>query len=434
MITSGFKRYFANTSWLFFERTTRIGIGLLVMVYVARYLGPENFGLLSYTVAFVGLFAAIAMLGLDSVVVREIVSHPEKRDEIMGSAFILKLIGSILMWIAIAIGVQFSNNDTYTNLLIAVVAGSYLFQAFNVIDFNFQAIVLSRYVVQVQFVQVIISSVVKLLLIWIEASLFWFVSVILLDAFILGLGLAWNYTRNIGRLRDWKVDMRIAIALLRDSWPLIFAGIAVAIYMQIDQVMIKQMMDSQSVGEYAVAVRVAEAWNFIPMVLCSSLFPAIANAKLQSERLYLDRLQQLYDLMIWVALPISFALTFSADYLVAFLFGAEFAKSGEVLSLYVWVSVVIFLGVASSQYLTAENLLRLSFYRTACGAILNVILNLLLIPDYGIEGAAIATLASYSAATFMVIFFRRTRAQALNMLRALFLLSSLERLRKSYAG
>ncbi len=238
----GFKKYFANTSWLFAGRIVQMIVGLFVGVYVARHLGPSQFGLLSYAMAFVGLFSVIASLGLDSIVVRELVKTPQKMNELLGTAFFLKIIGAILMFGAIIIGMRFSGNDGFTNLLVIIIAFSYIFQAFSVIDLNFQAAVQSRYVVRAQFVQLIVSSVISLFLIWIGASLLWFAIVGIISAAVLALGLVWNYLQSGGRIFAWKFKLAIAKALLKDSWPLILAGVSVMLYMKIDQIMIKMML------------------------------------------------------------------------------------------------------------------------------------------------------------------------------------------------
>jgi O-antigen/teichoic acid export membrane protein len=398
--SQGFRRYFANTSWLMGHRVLSMVVALFVSVYVARYLGPERFGLLSYAMSFVWLFMALSTLGLDGIMVRELVKTPERRDELLGAAFWLKLGGAVLMWIGIAAAIPFTHNDTKTNILIAIIAFAAIFQAFNVIDFNYQAEVKSKYVVHAQLVQLAISSITKLVFIWMEAPLVWFACVFLLDAVVLAVALLAVYLKNTGKVWYWRWRWQTAKELLKDSWPLILSGMAISIYMKIDQVMIKEMLGAEEVGLYAAAVRLSEAWYFVPMAITSSVFPAIINAKKQSEKLYYQRLQKLYDLMVWLAVVIALPTTFLAPCVIRVLYGEAFLPAAGVLSIHIWAGVFVFLGVASSQYLIAENYTRISFYRTFIGAIVNVILNIILIPKYGINGAASATFISYSFATY----------------------------------
>ena len=227
---SGFRKYFANTSWLLAERIFRMGVLLFVGIYVARYLGPERYGLLSYSNSFVGIFTAIALLGLDGIVVRELVNSPENRDKLLGTSFLLKVMGTLLMWLIILITLFFTNNDLLTNLLIAVIAFSVIFQAFNVIEFNFQAEVKLKYVVHAQLVQLLVTSVTKIILVVQELPLIWFASAFCLDAIILAVGLIYTYSYKRERIFFWQWDSKYAKALLLESWPLMFSYMSYLIY------------------------------------------------------------------------------------------------------------------------------------------------------------------------------------------------------------
>ncbi|MDA3787560.1 MAG: flippase [Desulfobacula sp.] len=413
--SSGFKRYFANTSWLMGHRVLSMVVALFVGVYVARYLGPEQFGLLSYAGSFVGLFTALATLGLDSIMVRELVKTPERRDELLGTAFWLKAGGAILMWAGIAAAIPFTNNDTQTNILIVIIAFAVIFQAFNVIDFNYQAEVKSKYVVYSQLVQLVISSIIKLVLILISAPLLWFACVFLFDAVVHAVGLTAMYLKNTGKVWYWKWRWQTAKVLLKDSWPLILSGIAISIYLKIDQVMIKEMLDAKQVGLYAAAVRLSEAWYFVPMAITSSVYPAIINAKKQSEELYYQRLQKLYDLMVWLAVAIALPTTFLAPWVIKVLYGEAFLPAAGVLSIHIWAGVVVFLGVASGKWFLTENYIKKNLYRTSLGVVINIVSNLMLIPLYGIYGAAIATLLGQLSADLLYDFFDKQTYPSLKL-------------------
>ena len=380
-------------------------VALFVGVYVARYLGPERFGLLSYAGSFVGLFTALATLGLDGIMVRELVKTPDRRDELLGTAFWLKASGAVLMWIGIAAAIPFSNNDTQTNILIVIIAFAVIFQAFNVIDFNYQAEVKSKFVVYVHLVQLVVSSIIKLIFIWISAPLVWFACVFLFDAVVHSVGLTVMYLKNSGKVcyRKWRWET--AKELLRDSWPLILSGMVISIYMKIDQVMIKEMLGAEQVGHYAVAVRLSEAWYFVPMAITSSVFPAIINAKKQSEVFYYQRLQKLYDLMVWLAVAIALPTTFLAPWVIRVLYGDAFLPAAGVLSIHIWAGVFVFLGVANGRWIIAENLQYIATIRSTAGAMVNIALNIMVIPKYGINGAAIATFCSVFVASHIIFLF-----------------------------
>jgi O-antigen/teichoic acid export membrane protein len=193
--------------------------------------------------------------------------------------------------------------------------------------------------------------------------------------------------------------------MLRDSWPLILSGVMVTIYMKIDQIMLGNMTSNEEVGNYAAAVRFSEIWYFIPLAICSSVFPAIIRAKQRSEEEYYDKLQQLYDLMAWISLVIAIPMTFAAIPLMTTLLGEEYTKAGEILAWHIWGGPFVFLGVARSQWLMAENMTRFSFATSLLGAITNIVLNLSLIPIYKGVGAALATAISYALAAYISCLF-----------------------------
>jgi len=416
-------KYFKNTSWLFAEKILRMIVGLFVGVWVARYLGPEQYGLLSYAQSFVGLFAAIATLGLDGIVVRELVKHERHNDDLIGTAFWLKVMGAFGVLLFLGIAVQFTSNDHYTNILIFIIASATIFQSFNVVDMYFQSKVMSKYVVYANIISLFISSIVKIVLILNEAPLIAFAWVVLFDSFVLACGYVYFYIKNnvAFNIQHLAFKRKVAFSLLKDSWPLILSGIVISIYMKIDQVMIKEMLDSEAVGQYAVAVRLSEAWYFIPMVIASSLFPAIINAKKVSEALYYARLQKLYDLMVWLAIAIALPMTFLSDWIVNLLYGEQYDQAGSVLMIHIWAGIFVFMGVASSKWLISENLQIFSTINTTIGAIINILLNYILIKNIGIEGAAWATLISYFTAAYLSLFFwKKTRINFLNLSKSLF--------------
>ena len=428
-LSSGFTRYFLNTGWLLFNNVFGMVIALFVGIYVARYLGPANFGLLSYAGSFVGLFSALVTLGLDNIVVRELVKDEKKRDELLGTTFILKIITSILVLTIIFIAVRFTDNDNFTNLLIFIIAIGTIFQSFNVIQFYFQAKVLSKYTVYAQIFATILCSVIKLLLIHLNMGLIYFAMVTLIQSIILALGFVAMYIKQKLNLFNWRPKFDLARFLLKDSWPLILSGIAISIYMKIDQVMIKNMLDAKAVGNYAVAVRLSEVWYFIPMIITNSLFPAIINAKKISEKLYYERLQKLYDLMVWLSIGIALPIMLFSHNIINLLFGIQYQEAAGILKIYVWAGVSVFLGVASSQYLLAENYTKISFLSTFIGAIINVILNIILIPRYGTNGAAIATVISYFGSVFLIVLIPKTYKNSVLMFKSFSVLGCIKRIK-----
>ncbi len=401
----GFMRYFANTSWIFGEMMLRMISGLLVGIWVARYLGPAQFGLFNYALAYVAIFSGLAKLGLDSIVVRDLVSHPQKRDLYLGTAFWLKVVGAFVMLGIVAIASLFSSNDHTTNLYIFIIASGIIFQSSEVVDFYFQSQVLSRVVSISRIVQLLLSSVLKIYFVLTGADLIWFVVVTLVDQLTLSLSLYLSYRyQKLGSFIHY-FDLKLASQLLKISWPLILSGLATTIYMRIDQLMIKEMLGDKELGFFSAAVKLSEVWYVIPSIIASSIFPSIVNAKKISREFYLQRLQKLTTLMTWIALAVALPVTFFADSIINLLYGDRYHSASLVLAIHIWGTIFVFIGIASGVFFTIENYTKKSLYCTLLGASSNVLLNLALIPLYGIAGAAVATVISQCIANFLYDFF-----------------------------
>lgn len=259
-----------------------------------------------------------------------------------------------------------------------------------------------------------------------DAPLIAFFYVVLFDSLILSLGFIFFYFYNRLSFLNWSFNKNLAIVLLKDSWPLILSGIIVSIYIKIDQVMLKEMIGNEAVGVYAAAVRLSEVWYFIPVVICSSLFPALIDARKQSENLYYDRLQTIYSLMSFIAIIIALSMTFLSNWLIHLLYGVEYYQAGKVLMIHIWAGIFVFIGVASGKWLLVENLQIISIVNTAFGAIVNIVLNYIFIKKIGVEGAAWATLVSYFLAAYLSLcFWKKTRINFINISKSLLFIKSL---------
>lgn len=390
----GFRKYLANTSWLFAEQILRIIAGLLVGVYVARYLGPEKFGVFNYALAFVALFASVAKLGLDGIIVRDLVNAPEKRDVYLGTAFRLKMMGAVLAGTGIAVALFIFENDFTTKLYIAIIAAGLIFQSFEVVDFYFQSRVMSKYVSICKISQLILSSLLKLYFVAINADLFWFVLVSAIDQASLATALAYAYSKQKLGAFYVQFDKAVAKILLSSAKPLIISGMMVSVYSSIDRVIIKEMLGVREVGLYAAATGLVTALYFVPILIANSLFPAILNAKQKSEELYNRRLSLLYKYMMSVGLLVSLFASIFATPIIGLLYGPKFAESAGVLQIYIWNFLIICFSAFFGKWLLSENLQHLMPRFTLMAIVVNVAGCFVLIPLLSIKGAAFAALAA----------------------------------------
>ena len=408
-----------NTLWLVGDRIIRMGIGLIVGVWIARYFGPELFGTWNYILAFVGLFTTIATLGIDGIVVRDLTLNLDRAKNYLGSIFGLRLLsglGSVVFCIVISL--ILSADDQLIIILIGILSTTLLFQAFDVVDLYFQSVIKSYYTVISKGVAFLIISVAKILLIVNSSSIVYFIWANVIEVVLSSVFLLVALRKERLNFFEFKWESTIARKMIVEGWPLILAGILVMVYLKIDQIMLKELATEKSVGIYAAAVRISEIWYFIPVVISTSIFPYLLKQKAISEEKYTLTLKRMYSIFFWMAFLIAIFINIVSVPIISLLYGSDYLPASEVLSIHIWAGIFVFLGVASSQYLMAENIVKYSLYRTLVGAITNIILNFVLIPKYQEAGAAYATLVSYFMSTFSMVLFKPCRRQCLYMIMA----------------
>ncbi|MCZ4224307.1 flippase [Pedobacter rhodius] len=428
-----FNKYLKNTGWLMLARVGSLVIKILVGFAITNYLGKTLNGILNYPTAFTTFFVAAAALGLDGFTTRELLKTPENRDRLLGTAFWLKLIGGLIIipLIFIAYTLWNAHKPIETPLVYVLVVGlTGLSQAFYITDSYFQSKVQAKYVMRIQVFGNILSALIKLVFIFLHLSIGWFVFALFLDTIILAVGYIYFYQLKADTVFKWVFDSKLAKYLLKHSWPLAFSAVLVSIYMKIDQLMVENYLGTGALGIYSTVVSLSESWYFIPVAIVTSVFPAIMNAKRDDSDRYMKRLQNMYDIMVWISLSVAIFMTFAAPIIYHIVYKPEFWDGAHILSIHVWAGIFVFLGSASGQYLIAEGYTKLSMLRTGMGALVNIVLNTIWIPEYGIMGAALATLVAYFTATFFILLVPKTRQQGIMMLKSLFLVTAFQKIFK----
>ena len=407
----GFIKYFKNTAWLLGNRAYSMLIGFFVTVLVTRYLGPENYGMLSYAISFAGLWSFVAGLGLDQVLYRDLIKDKGNENALLGSSLLLRLVSGSVAGLLAVVAALIVGESGITLWLIIIVSGAFVFQAFNVINYAFQARVHSKFSSVSTIIVVTILTALKLLVLYYHKGIYYFAAIYTLEPLLYGILFLYFYKRQYGSPRKWKYDHTLAISMLTASAPLILSAVFVSIYARIDQILIKHLIDVSSVGIYDAAVRIAELWYFIPGILVSSLFPSIVNSHHSDKKLYAKRIFRLTGLLIGLSLIIGIIVAFFARPIINIIFGSEFLGGYRVLQLYVWSGIGVSLGTILNQYLVVEKLTKVILYTSIVGMVINVILNLVLIPHYGIAGSAFATLVSYIVGPLSVVCFTSSRTK-----------------------
>lgn len=410
-ISPEFKAIVSNTGWLFFDRVLRMGVGFILSVWIARYLGVQQYGLFSYATAFVYLFNPLISLGLDSVVVRDIVQDPSKKEETLGTTFWLKVLGGCTsLLLAVGSIIVLRSNEPLTIGLVTILAAGGIFQSFETIDVWFQSQVQSKYTVFAKNIAFICIVLLKVKLITMQAPLIAFAWAGFAEMGLGAIALTFVYRFKGYSLKLWRWSFPRAKSLLKESFPLLLSGLTIMIYMKIDQVMLGEMVGDRAVGVYTAATRISEAWYFIPTAIIVSVTPSIYKAMEQSKTAYYQYVGRLLRLMNLMAIIVAVPVTVLAPNIIQLFYGAEFLQSSSVLVIHIWAAIFVFMGVATLPCFIAEGLTDLTLRRTLLGAVINVVLNLLLIPRYTVVGAAVATVISQAVASYLShAFHSKTR-------------------------
>ncbi len=407
----GLRDSLSNIGWLGGDRLLRMFGAVVVGTAVARYLGPSQFGLLNYGLAIYALFNIMSNLGLDLLVVREVALDESGEPQILGTAFVLKAVASVLTTVAAIIATRLLEpGNTILIVIVALISFASISQAFDVIDYLFQAQTRSRYAVVPRNLAFLAASVAKLAAIFLHQGLIAFAWIAALEVLLGEIGLAISYLFFRRPLVRWNWHLSRAKAFLSESWPLLTSSLLVMIYMRSDQILLGKMASQAVVGQYTAAVRLSEIWYTIPMIICASVMPRMLKTRESEPERYNARLQRLYESMVLLSVIVAVCTQFAGPLVVRLLYGRPYAAAGGILSVHIWTGVFVFVGCVSGQQFVQEKLTTSSMQRTFLGAIVNVVLNLLWIPRWGGIGSAMATLVAQGIASYLAdAFDPRTR-------------------------
>lgn len=402
----GIRPVITNAGWLLAQRVIGFFLVFLVSVLIARYLGVKNYGMYSYALSFVALFAVFADLGLDTIVVRSLLDKSAEPGEILGTAFLLKLTAGLGAFMLTGAAIWLINDNSSIRLLTILIAVTIVFRSTNVIDFWFQSKSLSKYMALAYVAAIVVTAGLRIGFIYSKAPMLVFAAVAVVEQAIISAGLVFWFKRRGFAFRSWGYVPGLAKVMMHDSWPLIFSGLSVVIYVKIDQIMLGQMVGPAAVGVYAAAVTLSEGWAFIPIAVATSVFPALIRSRQMLEPApFNKRIQSFYDVMALVGFGVAVVVTVAANTLVNILFGTGYEATAQILVVHIWSFVFICLGIARTKWLIAENMIKFSMFATMLGAIVNIVLNAILIPKYAGLGAAWATLVAYAVASYLSCVF-----------------------------
>jgi polysaccharide transporter, PST family len=386
----GLQKISQNIVWLFIDKMLRMGVGLVVGVWVARYLGPDQYGTINFAAAFVAIFGALSTMGLEGIVVRDIVREPKRKYEILSAAFFLKSSGGIIAFIILFTAIIIMRpSDILTHWLVGIIGMTLVFQAFDAIDLWFQSEVKSKYTVIAKNSAFILFAFVKVILILNKAPLIAFAWVILAEIIMGEILLIYFFRRT---KFSFKIDKKIIWQLFVAAFPLFIQSILISINQKIDQVVIGTYLSTKDLGIYSVSCRITEVFYFLPSALAVSVFPLIANI---SDKKELEKkLTKICGYTLKLFVIIFIFLQIFSDQIVNLLFGNKYQGAGDILRIYSIVLLPVYYGITWSQWILLEQKQKIVLFSFLATLIANIILLTLLTPKYGVYGVAISTAIS----------------------------------------
>ncbi len=394
----------ANTGWLVADYIVQIITNLIVGVWVARYLGPEQRGIMLYASSFVALFVPLSALGLGSILIRELVREPDEKAELMGTVFVFQAASYLLFLPLLVVAILiFRAGEITVQWAVILIGVGNIFSISRIFNFWFQARLQSKYTVWATRIVEFVIAGLKILLIVIKAPLMAFVSIIALQALLYFFAKLSFYAWKGEKIHTWRFNFVKGKAMLRDSWPLAFSLLAVVIYSEIDSVMLGQLMDNQTVGIYGEAARFSKMWYFIPSAIATSVYPVLVRTRqTSSQAQYHRRTQQFFDIMAIIGYVSAIPAALAAPFVITMLYGPAYAESSKVLAILVWTFVFVALRHGMDRWLLVDNYIRYAMWSAVIGAIVNIFLNLWLMPEFGALGAAWATVISSAVSIYLI--------------------------------
>ncbi|MFV5317258.1 flippase [Priestia megaterium] len=403
------KKFLGNTSWLMAQNIYSMLLSIVIGSLSARYLGPSNYGVLGYGTSLVTLFVSISKLGLDSVVINELVIKPEKKGDYIGATLIMRLVASIISVIGISLLVLIIEPGNELLLKVTFFQSlAIIFQIHETFNYWFQTELKSKYFVMSSIIGLTITGIWRIYLLYSGASVEWFALSTSIQALVV-LIMSATIFRKIAQLKlsAYFSDMKY---LLSRSHHFIIASISVAIYMQTDKIFLGKMIGQEAVGIYTAAMTIAMLWVFVPNAVINSAMPLIISEREKRYDEFIKRQKALMLVITILGVIAGVIVLIFGKIAILILYGNAYNQSIVTLNILIWSTSLSILGTSINIWIVAEGLNIYQKYMVFTGAIVNFLANLIMIPLIGINGAALATFFSQFVVQFIApLLFKRTR-------------------------
>jgi len=417
----GLRKMKGNFIWLLADKILKMTVVMGVNIWMWNYIGTVQKGAWDYVIAIVTMLSPLASLGIDSIVIRDMVLSPEKTPRLLGASFILKLWGGILLTLFATLFVYFRRPDEPLLLyFVLITASSNIFLAFDSIDLYNQTHLLSKYTVLSKSIGYIFTSILKVVFIIQGASIIAFVWTQFFEFAIGAMLMIFWYHKRGERITSWNLDMTTAINLLRLSWPMIITSFLMFVQQNIEMLFISDWLGDSELGVYSTASRFITLFGFIPMIIYSTVAPEINKAKAINEALFRFKLLRVYQIMFMVSIAIIAGCFLLGPTVINLFLKPEFKAAGLYMGIMSIRMIFVNYGVAKSLYMINNNLYKYFMITGVVGVVVNIGLNYLWIPQFGTYGAIWSSIVSLLISIILIDgVYSKTRPNFFIMLRSM---------------
>lgn len=416
--SEGTQKFIKNSGWMVFSRIYQMIFSLIVGSLTARYLGPSNYGIINYGLSYVNIFNTICTLGLEGVIVKRVINKPDEEGELLGTSIVLRILASILSIMSLAIFLSVTNSDIETKLVVAIQSISLIFNIYEIIELWLQAKLMSKYATLAKCIAITCVGLWKIIMLILNVSVEFFAFTTVIESLVTLIVLAISYIKLQGPRMKIKIELTKKILL--EGSQFLLSSLCIIIYTRMDKIMLGSFIDSTSVGIYSAALTISELWQFIPMAIINSSRPLLLQYKKKDEEKYNDRIKLVYSIIIIMGLAVGIGIMIFGKLAIKILYGEQYLSAYAPLSILILASTFAVLGSARTTWLITENKERYLKIFVFMGAIVNLMLNLILIEKYTMIGVAAATLIAQVIVSIVAPYlFKETRISTIHILKAL---------------
>lgn len=408
-----------NASWLIGGKVIQMMISLIVGILTARYLGPANYGVINYGTAYVAFFTSLSSLGINSIIIKNFVDHPDEEGKTIGTTLVLRLLSSGLSCLLIFLIVSIADAGEKETIAIVVLCSlSLVFQIFETLNFWLQSKYLSKRIAIATLIAYIFTSIYKIVLLIFQKNVLWFAFATSFDYIVYAIVIIFFFKKENGP--SWSFSFAKAKELLVPSHHFILSGLMVSIYGYTSKLILKHMVDATAVGYYSTAVSICHMWTFVIQAIIDSMYPTIMRLH-KTDRLAFERKnRQLYAIVFYLCFFVSLVITVFAPLIVSILYGEDYMPAVAPMRVITWYTAFSYMGVARNAWIVCENRQKYLKFMYFGAVVINICLNLALIPIIGTVGAAMASFVTELFTSIVIpLMIKDMRPNSLMMLQAI---------------